>query len=113
LQALAASLAAEAEVFPPRSSFQWRCRVSAETLQAEYPYVLKIETSTGRFTDLPIAFLTAKQIESFLQSDFQRLVREAGIKGVRIHVERAVSADYEKILGDVAAYVRTAGREAA
>ncbi len=85
----------------------------SESHQAEYPYVLKIETSAGQSISLPIAFLTPQQIESFLQSDFQRLVQEAGLKGVRIHVERAVAADYEKILGEVAAYVRGAASQAA
>ncbi len=87
--------------------------MSSEVPQAEYPYVLKIETATGQSTNLPIAFLTPKQIECFLQSDFQQLVREAGIKGVRIHVERAVAADYDKILSDVADYVRAAARKVA
>ncbi len=87
--------------------------MSSETPQAEYPYVLKIETSSGQSTDLPIAFLTPQQVESFLQSDFQQLVRDAGLTGVRIHVERAVAADYEKILSDVADYVRAAARKAA
>jgi hypothetical protein len=87
--------------------------VSSETPQAEYPYVLRIETSNGHSTNLPIAFLTPKQIETFLQSDFQQLVRDAGMKGVQIHVERAVAADYEKILSEVAEYVRTAAVKAA
>ncbi len=85
----------------------------SETLQAEYPYVLKIEAANGQSTNLPIAFLTPQQIETFLQSDFQQLVLEAGIKGVRIHVERAVAADYEKILSDVADYMRSAAVRAA
>ena len=33
----------------------------------------------------------------------------AGIKGARIHVERATTADYEKVLEDIAACLRTAG----
>ncbi len=87
--------------------------MSSETPQAEYPYVLTIETSNGQSTNLPIAFLTPKQIEAFLQSDFQQLVLEAGIRGVRIHVERAIAADYEKILSDVADYMRSAAVRAA
>lgn len=87
--------------------------MSLETPQAEHPYVLKIETSNGKSTDLPIAFLTPRQIETFLQSDFPQLVLEAGIKGVRIHVERAVAADYEKILSDVAEHMRAAAVRAA
>ncbi len=87
--------------------------MSSEAPQAEHPYVLKIETSNGQFTNLPIAFLTPKQIESFIQTDFQQLVRDAGMKGVRVHVERAVAADYEKILSEVADYVRAAAVRAA
>ncbi len=81
--------------------------------QPEYPYVVRIETSTGQCTTVPIAFLTTEQVENFLQFDFKRLVREAGVRGVRIHVERATTADYEKILGDIAAYLQTATEEAA
>ena len=79
----------------------------SETTHSEYPYILKIETSNGKHANVPIAFLTPKQIESFLQFDFKRLVQEAGLSGVRIHVERAAAADYEKILGEVAAYLRS------
>lgn len=82
--------------------------MTVDAQQAEYPYSVKIETSTGQATDVPIAFLTRQQVESFLQFDFKRLVEEAGIKGARIHVERAMTADYEKVLGDIAACLRTA-----
>lgn len=87
--------------------------MTSETEHAEYPYVLKIETSTGQSTTIPIAFLTSKQVEHFLQFDFKRVVQEAGLNGVRIHVERAPTADYEKVLGAVAAYLRTATRKVA
>ncbi len=82
--------------------------MSSQTEHAEYPYVLRIETTTGHSISVPIAFLTVKQVEAFLQSDFKRLVQEAGLKGVRIHVERAPIADYNKVLGDVATYLRSA-----
>jgi hypothetical protein len=39
--------------------------------------------------------MTPKQLEIFLTSEFKRLAQEAGVKGVRIHVERAIAADYE------------------
>jgi hypothetical protein len=82
--------------------------MTAEAQQTEYPYFVKIETSTGQSANVPIAFLTAQQIENFLQFDFKRLVEEAGIKGARIHVERATTADYEKVLGEVTTCLRTA-----
>ncbi len=84
-----------------------------EKEHVEYPYVLKIETAKGHATSVPIAFLTAQQVQEFLQVDFKRLVQEAGLSGVRIHVERAPTADYEKVLGEVAAYLRASGERAA
>ncbi len=82
--------------------------MNSESRKAEHPYVLKIETAGGQ-SNVPVAFLTAEQVENLLQSDFQRLVQEAGIKGARIHVERAPSADYEGILNDFSAYLRAKG----
>ncbi len=81
--------------------------------QAEYAYFVRIETLAGQSATVPIAFFTPKQIESFLRFDFKRLVEEAGVKGARIHVERAITADYEKVLGDLAAWLRAAGVKAA
>ena len=80
----------------------------AEIQQPEYPYSVKIETSTGQSADVPFAFMTREQVETFVQSDFKRLVEEAGIKGARIHLERAETADYEKVLGEIRRYLRTA-----
>lgn len=82
--------------------------MTVEAQQAEYPFTVKIETSTGQSANVPIAFLTRQQVENFIQFDFKRLVEEAGIKGARIHVERATTADYEKVLGEIAACLRTA-----
>ncbi len=82
--------------------------MTPEVQQAEFPYLVKIETSTGHSATVPIAFLTPKQIESFFQFDFKRLVEEAGVRGARICVERASTADYEKVLREIAAYLRTA-----
>ena len=85
----------------------------AEAQQTEYPYFVKIETSNGQSAQVPIAFLTREQVENFLQFDFKRLVQEAGIKGARIHVERASTADYAKVLGDVAGCLRGATAQVA
>ena len=87
--------------------------MTPETQQAEYPYSVKIETSTGQTATVGIAFLTPKQVESFLQFDFKRLAQEAGVKGARILVERAVTADYEKVLDEVTACLQTATVKAA
>jgi hypothetical protein len=87
--------------------------MTPETQQAEYPYSVKIETTTGQSTTVGIAFLTPKQVENFLQFDFKRLTQEAGVKGARIYVERAVTADYEKVLHEVTACLRTATVKAA
>ena len=82
--------------------------MNADTQQPEYPYFVKIETSTGQSANVPIAFLTRQQVENFVQFDFKRLVEEAGIKGARIHVERATTADYAKVLGEITACLRSA-----
>jgi hypothetical protein len=82
--------------------------MTPETQPSESPYCVKIETATGRSTTVPIAVLTAKQLEDFLQIDFKRLAQEADVKGVRVHVERAVAADYEQVLREVAACLRSA-----
>lgn len=84
-----------------------------ETHQSESPYRVKIETETGQSATVPIAVLTPKQLEIFLQSEFKRLAQEAGIKGVRIHVERAIAADYEQVLREVTACLSSAKAQAA
>jgi hypothetical protein len=84
-----------------------------ETQQPEYPYSVKIETPTGQSATVPIAFLTPKQVEDFLQFDFKRLAQEAGVKGARIHVERAMTAEYEKVISEVTACLRTTTVKAA
>jgi hypothetical protein len=68
--------------------------MSLEKQNVEYPYTLKIETSTGQSVTVPIAFLTREQVAKFLQSDFKRITEEAGVKGTRVHVEQAATADY-------------------
>ena len=82
--------------------------MTPETQQSESPYSVKIETATGRSTTVPIAVLTPKQLEDFLQIEFKRLAQEADVKGVRVHVERTVAADYEQVLREVAACLRSA-----
>jgi hypothetical protein len=86
--------------------------LSPETQKVEYPYTLKIETSTGQSVTVPIAFLTREQVAKFLQSDFQRITKEAGVKGTRVYVEQATTADYDNVLQEVAAYLRRASLKA-
>ena len=82
--------------------------MSPEVQQVEHPYTLKIETPTGQSVTVPIAFMTRKEIADFLQTDFKRIAQEAGMKGSRVHVEQAVTADYDNVLEDVAACLRRA-----
>lgn len=81
--------------------------MTLETQQYESPYSVKIETATGRSTTIPIVVLTPKQLEDFLQIEFKRLAQEAGVKGARVHVERAIAADYEQVVREVAASLRS------
>ena len=52
--------------------------MTPETQQYESPYCVKIETGTGQSSTVPIAVLTPKQLEVFLQTEFKRLAQEAG-----------------------------------
>jgi hypothetical protein len=87
--------------------------MTPETQQPEYPYSVKIETPTGQSATIAFAFLAPKQVEHFLQFEFTRLAQEAGVKGARIHVERAMTADYEQVISEVTACLRTATVKAA
>ncbi|HYM77226.1 MAG TPA: hypothetical protein VE377_14730 [Candidatus Dormibacteraeota bacterium] len=87
--------------------------MTPETQPSESPYCVKIETGTGQSSTVPIAVLTVKQLEVFLQTEFKRLAQEAGVKGARIHVERATAADYEQVLREVAACLQSAKSRAA
>ena len=87
--------------------------MTPETQQTESPYCVKIETATGQSSTVPIAVLTAKQLEAFLQTEFKRLAEEAGVKGARIHVERATAADYEQVLREVSACLLSAKKRVA
>jgi hypothetical protein len=84
-----------------------------ETQQSESLYCVRIETETGQSSTVPIAVLTPKQLEVFLQSEFKRLAQEAGVKGARIYVERAIAADFEQVLREVAACLFSAKARAA
>ena len=86
--------------------------MSLETKNIEYPYTLKIETSTGQSVTVPIAFLTREQVAKFLQSDFKRITEESGARGTRVQVEQAITADYDKVLQEVTAYLRRASLKA-
>jgi hypothetical protein len=87
--------------------------MNPETQQSESPYSLEIEIETGQSATIPIAVLTPKQLEVFLTSEFKRLAQEAGVKGVRIHVERAIAADYDQVLREVTACLSSAKKRAA
>ena len=52
--------------------------MTPETQQPESPYCVRIETETGQSSTVPIAVSTPKQLEVLLQSEFKRLVQEAG-----------------------------------
>ena len=86
--------------------------MSPEAQKIEYPFTLNIEISTGQSITVPIAFLTRDEVAKFLQADFKRIAQEAGIKGARVHVEQAASANYENVLQEVAGYLRRAAMKA-
>jgi hypothetical protein len=87
--------------------------MNPETQQSESPYCVKIETENGQSATVPIAVMTPKQLEIFLTSEFKRLAQEAGVKGVRIHVERAIAADYEQVLHELTACLSSVKARAA
>lgn len=87
--------------------------MNPEAQQSESPYCVKIETENGQSATVPIAVMTPKQLEVFLSTEFKRLAQEAGVKGVRIHVERAIAADYDQVLHEVTACLSSAKPRAA
>jgi hypothetical protein len=87
--------------------------MTLETHQFESPYSVKIEIATGRTTTIPMVVLTPTQLENFLQTEFNRLAQEAGVKGARVHVERAIVDDYDQVIREVAACLRSAKPSAA
>lgn len=94
-------------------AYKGRNRLTLETREFESPYCVKIETGSGHSATIQIAVLTPKQLEVFLQTEFKRLAQEAGVKGARIHVERAVAADYDQVLREVSACLQSATKRAA
>jgi hypothetical protein len=52
-------------------------------------------------------------VEDFLQHEFTRLAQETGVRGARIHVERAKTADYEKVILQVTECLRSATEKVA
>ena len=82
--------------------------MTPDTQYSESPYCVKIETATGQSTTVPIAILTSKQLEAFLQTEFKRLAQAAGVKGARVHVERAMAADYDYVIREVETCLRSA-----
>src|SRR3954471_3561990 len=93
---------------PPCRYSNAEVSMNLETKTIEHPYTLKIETSSGQSVTVPIAFLTREQVAKFLQSDFKRITEEAGVKGTRVYVEQAVTADYDSVVEEVTAYLRRA-----
>jgi len=77
-----------------------------------HPYLVKIETPTGKSATFPVTLLTPKQAEE-IQVEFKRLAHESGIKGARINVQRVVADDYEKVLREAKECLRTAMAKAA
>ena len=87
--------------------------MSSEAQAVEYPFALKIETSTGQSVTVPIAFLTREQVAMLLQTDFKRLAQEAGVQGSRVSVEQAVTANYDKVLQEVSACLKRTSQKVA
>lgn len=81
--------------------------MTPEMQHSESPYCVKIETAAGQTATVPVAFLTPKHLEAFLQTEFKRLAQEAGVKGARVHVERAIAADYDHVIREVDACLRS------
>jgi hypothetical protein len=77
-----------------------------------HPYLVKIETLTGKSATFPVTLLTPKQAEE-IQVEFKRLAHEAGIKGARVNVQRVVAHDYEKVIREAKECLRTAMAKAA
>jgi len=86
--------------------------MTPKTQQPLHPYSVKIQTPTGKSATLPVPLLTPKQAEE-VQVEFKRLAHEAGIKGARIDVQRVVADDYEKVIREAKACLRTAMAKAA
>ena len=86
--------------------------MAPKTQQLLHPYSVKIETPTGRSATLSNTLLTPKQVEE-IQLEFKRLAHEAGVKGARISVQRVTADDYDKVMHEAKACLRTAQATAA
>jgi hypothetical protein len=86
--------------------------MAPKTQQLLHPYSVKIETPTGRSATLSNTLLTPKQVEE-IQLEFKRLAHEAGVKGARISVQRVTADDYDKVMHEAKACLRTARATAA
>ncbi len=84
--------------------------MTPDTQHSESLYCVRVETATGQSATVPIASLTLKQLEVFLETEFKRLAQEAGLKGTRVHVQRAIAADYEHVINEVETFLRSAKR---
>jgi hypothetical protein len=80
--------------------------------QPLHPYSVKIVTPTGKCATLPLTLLTPKQVKD-VQIEFKRSAQEAGIKGARIAVQRIAADDYERVLREAKACLRTVMAKAA
>jgi hypothetical protein len=89
-----------------------RFRMAPKTQQLLHPYMVNIETPTGKSAALPVTLLTPKQAED-IQAEFKRLAQDAGVKGARINVQRVTADDYEKVIHEAKACLRDAVARAA
>lgn len=80
--------------------------------QLPHPYSVKIETATGRCTNVPITLLTPRQAAE-VRVEFKRLAQDAGVKGARIAVRRITADDYGKVIREAKACLRDAMPKAA
>ena len=78
--------------------------------QSESPYCVRIETETGQSSTVPIAFLTPKQLEVFLQSEFKKLAQEAGVRGAPAFSGAGGGRRLEQVLREVSACLFTAAK---
>ena len=94
------------------NNFYRRFGMAARIPQPFFPYSVKIDTESGTGATLPITMLTPKQAEE-LQVEFKKIMRDAGVRGARISVQRLAVDDYDKVLREARACVRKAMPKAA
>ena len=86
--------------------------MTPKSQQSVHPYSVRIETPTGKSALLRNTLLTPRQAEQ-VQLEFKRMAHESGIKGARISVQRVMADDYEKVLQEAKACLRTAAAASA